>query len=319
MLKNKNYTPNLTLSILIPSFNDERYIKECLDSILSNKSNDFEVILNDDHSDDDTLKIAQSYNDSRLTCFLPNKKLGTVKNMKTCCEIAKGRYIFIVGSDDYITSEGIDNIIPKLIDEEGEGIVTAPMRCFSDIDNTTIDIQSSPDHISKIFLDLNKADSKNLLFYSNHDELIHAFFPRKIMKKVFGLASGSGNTVFFYWVLILFHKSKITCTNEIFLNKRYLKKSKRVAWNSEYNKSSLANPLQYIRKALKDLYNTFFEYKVLKDTILFLKLLLLPIKQIEKKGGFHGLTSKETEQYHLGTLPSLILSPFFEVYKIFKK
>ena len=71
---------NLSLSILIPSYNDELYIQECLDSILSNNSNDFEVILNDDHSDDNTLKIAKSYNDPRLKCYLPKKKLGTVKN-----------------------------------------------------------------------------------------------------------------------------------------------------------------------------------------------------------------------------------------------
>ena len=315
-MNNNLSTKTPTLSILIPSFNDETYIKECLDSILSNSSQDFEVILNDDCSDDNTLKIANSYEDSRLICNIPSEKLGTVKNWKTCCEMAKGRYIFIVGSDDYISDRGIDNILPYL---KGNSIITAPMRCFSDIDNTTIEIQSTREMISKIFLDLDKAESKNLLFFSNHDELVHNFFPRELMQKVFTLASGSGNTVFFYWVLILFHKSKIICTEDTFLNKRYLKKSKRIAWNAEYHKVSLRNPFKYINKSFKDLYNTFIVYKVLKDLSLFFRILLLPIRQIEKGGGLHGLTRKKTKYYHLGTLPSLLLSPFFEVYKIIKK
>ena len=309
-------TKKPTLSILIPSYNDENYIKECLDSILSNVSQDFEVILNDDCSDDNTLKIARSYSDSRLSCNLADRKLGTVENWKACCDLAKGHYIYIIGSDDYISPGGIDGIIPKLT---GNCILTAPMRCFIDADNTTRDIQSSPEMISKIFLDPSKADGKNLLLFSNHDELVHNFFPREIMKRVYGLAPDSGNTVFFYWVLLLFHGSKVVCTEEIFLNKRYLKKSKRVAWNAEYHDVSLRNPFKYVKKAAKDLYNTFFVFKVLKDFGLFLRILILPIKQIERGGGFHGLTRKKVAHYHLGTLPTLLLSPFFEVFRSIKK
>jgi hypothetical protein len=132
--------------------------------------------------------------------------------------------------------------------------------------------------------------------------------------------SGSGNTGFFLLgFLILFHKSKIICTEDIFLNKRYLKKSNRVAWNSEYHKTSLKNPMKYVNKAIKDVYNTFIVLKVLKDINIFLRILLLPIRQTEKGGGFHGLTRQNISFYHLGTLPTLILSPFYELYKLIKK
>ena len=315
-MNNNLSNTNPTLSILIPSYNDENYIKECLDSILSNISNDFEVILNDDWSDDRTLQIANSYDDSRLICRKASKKLGTVDNWKICCKLARGSYIYIVGSDDYISPQGIDKILPKL---DGNSIVTAPMRCFVDKDNSTMEIQSTPELISKIFLNTDKAEGGNLLLFSNHDELVHNFFPRKNMKLVFDFASGSGNTVFFYWVLILFHKSKIICTEDIFLNKRYLKKSNRVAWNSEYHKTSLKNPMKYVNKAIKDVHNTFIVLKVLKDIKIFLRILLLPIRQTEKGGGFHGLTRKNISFYHLGTLPTLILSPFYELYKLIKK
>jgi len=193
------------------------------------------------------------------------------------------------------------------------------MRCFIDSSNKTRDIQATPEMISKIFLDLGKADGKNLLLYSNHDELVHSFFPRQILERVYGLAPDSGNTVFFYWVLLLFHRSKIICLEDIFLHKRYLKTSKRVAWNHEYHEVGFKNPFKYVKKAAKDVYNTLVVYRVSKDLGLFLRILLLPIKQIEKGGGFHGLTRKNAPQYHLGTLPSLLLSPFFEIYKLLKK
>jgi glycosyltransferase involved in cell wall biosynthesis len=316
MNKENKHNKELVLSILIPSFNDEDYIKQCLESILMNISEEFEVILNDDCSDDKTLEIANSFNDPRLKCNLAHTKLGTVDNWKKCCHLAKGKYIYIVGSDDYISPYGIDKIIPLL---DGTSIVTAPINCFSDTDNKTLDMQSTQEMITKIFLNLSEAEGKNLLLYSNHDELVHNFFPRHMMYRVFDLASGSGNTVFFYWVLLLFNKSKIVCSRDIFLNKRYLKRSKRETWNSEYHTVSIKNPLKYITKSIKDLYNTIHVLRISKDYILFLKILLLPIRQIEKKGGFHGLTNKNSSFYHLGTLPSFLLSPFFEIYKFFKK
>ena len=166
-----------------------------MESILSNSSEDFEVILNDDCSDDDTLAIARTYScDPRLTCNLADRKLGTVENWKACCRMARGNYIYIVGSDDYISTGGIDRVIPELT---GDCIVTAPMRCFLDVTNATRDVQATPEMVSKIFLDLGRADGNNLLLYSNHDELVHNFFPRKAMSRVFGLAPDSGNTVFF--------------------------------------------------------------------------------------------------------------------------
>ena len=141
MNKENKHNKELVLSILIPSFNDEDYIKQCLESILMNISEEFEVILNDDCSDDKTLEIANSFNDPRLKCNLAHTKLGTVDNWKECCHLAKGKYIYIVGSDDYISPYGIDKIIPLL---DGTSIVTAPINCFSDTDNKTLDMHVSP-------------------------------------------------------------------------------------------------------------------------------------------------------------------------------
>ena len=75
---------NIKLSILVPSFNDSNYIEECLNSILKSNSFDFEIIVCDDCSDEDTLKIINKFNDSRLRVFESQQRLGATDNYKRC-------------------------------------------------------------------------------------------------------------------------------------------------------------------------------------------------------------------------------------------
>ena len=64
----------LKITIVTAVYNGEKYIKEQLDSILSQLSDNDEVIISDDHSTDDTIKIIESYNDQRIKVFMNNKE-----------------------------------------------------------------------------------------------------------------------------------------------------------------------------------------------------------------------------------------------------
>jgi len=61
----------IRLSILIPVFNESHYIDECITSILQNKSRNFEIIVSDNHSTDDTATRLRRYNDERLKVIQP--------------------------------------------------------------------------------------------------------------------------------------------------------------------------------------------------------------------------------------------------------
>ena len=68
---NQNNKPPIKLSVLVPSFNDVHYIKECMDSILVCKSEEIEIIVCDDGSTDDSLKLIKE----RFPHAIKNKKL----------------------------------------------------------------------------------------------------------------------------------------------------------------------------------------------------------------------------------------------------
>ena len=91
------------LSILIPVFNAEIFLRECLDSILAQTFPDFEAILINDGSTDNSLKIMQSYaeKDSRFK-ILDKPNSGYGDSLNQALKITRGDYIGIVEPDDFI-------------------------------------------------------------------------------------------------------------------------------------------------------------------------------------------------------------------------
>ncbi|MBR4269492.1 MAG: glycosyltransferase [Prevotella sp.] len=91
------------LSIIIPVYNAEKYLRECIDSVLKqNDFDDFELICVDDGSTDSSLEILNSYSDSRLRILTQrNQGAGVARNKGI--DIAQGDYIMFLDSDDYMT------------------------------------------------------------------------------------------------------------------------------------------------------------------------------------------------------------------------
>lgn len=94
-------TPNISISIIIPCYNAAKYIKETLDSILQQTFKDFEVILIDDGSKDDTASIIQSYQDARIR-FYQQANQGQCKASNYGLSLAQGKYIKFIDADDII-------------------------------------------------------------------------------------------------------------------------------------------------------------------------------------------------------------------------
>ena len=95
------------ISIIIPVYNVEKYLRECLDSCVNQTLADIEIICVDDCSTDNSYKILEEYQqkDSRIKIFRQkeNKKQGTARNKGL--EVATGEYIWFVDSDDYIDTK----------------------------------------------------------------------------------------------------------------------------------------------------------------------------------------------------------------------
>lgn len=92
---------NPTLSVIMSVYNDEEYVAEAIDSVLSQTYKDFEFIIVDDGSTDTTSKILESYEskDSRIK-VLYQKNQGLTKSLNNAIKIAQGSYIARMDSDD---------------------------------------------------------------------------------------------------------------------------------------------------------------------------------------------------------------------------
>ena len=104
------------LTIVIPVYNAEKYINECLDSIVTQNRNDIEVILVDDGSSDKSLVICKEYAQKYgYMTVLTQKNTGSSSVGRNIGILkAKGKYIWFVDSDDFIASNSLELIISKL-------------------------------------------------------------------------------------------------------------------------------------------------------------------------------------------------------------
>lgn len=118
------------VSVIVPVYNMDAYLKETLDSILSSDYSNFEVIIMDDGSTDNSLKIAQDYasHDSRVKVYSqPNAGACAARNH--AISLAQGEYILPVDSDNTITQQFISNAV-KTISSDSDIKVVCPRADF---------------------------------------------------------------------------------------------------------------------------------------------------------------------------------------------
>lgn len=124
-------------SIVMATYNGEKYIKEQIDSILSNMNESDELIISDDGSTDTTIEIIKSYQDHRFR-LLEGPKKGVKQNFANGISNAKGEYIFLADQDDIWLNGKID-ILLNIFDERNCSLVIHDCIVTDDNLNTVID------------------------------------------------------------------------------------------------------------------------------------------------------------------------------------
>lgn len=95
------------ISVCMATYNGEKFIKQQLDSILKQLSEEDELIISDDGSTDRTLDIVNSYSDNRIKVFYNDGKCYT-KNFENALRNSKGEYVFLADQDDVWKDNKID-------------------------------------------------------------------------------------------------------------------------------------------------------------------------------------------------------------------
>lgn len=163
------------ISVCIPTYNGEKYIKEQLDSILCQLSLDDEIIISDDSSTDKTLEIIKERKDSRII-ILQGKFHSPIFNLENALKKAKGDFIFTADQDDVWLKDRVKKTL-ACFEKSSANMVL----CNAMIVNEKL-------QFSKKFFKENKNPLKSPIFFNNliHNNFLGCClcFDRKILSKV---------------------------------------------------------------------------------------------------------------------------------------
>lgn len=106
----KTYMPDL-VSVVMPAYNTGKYIKDSIESVLVQTYQNWELLIIDDASTDNTADVIASFNDSRIKYFKNEKNLGGALSRNRALREAKGKWIAFLDSDDIWLPEKLERQI----------------------------------------------------------------------------------------------------------------------------------------------------------------------------------------------------------------
>lgn len=124
------------ISVLIPTCNYGRYLSQAIDSVLTQTFEDYELIICDDASTDNSAEVIQRYagRDRRIRYELHASRLGMVENWNHCLQLARGDYVKFLFGDDLLASNDALRRMSALLDEHPEATLVAAPRLLVDAD-----------------------------------------------------------------------------------------------------------------------------------------------------------------------------------------
>jgi glycosyltransferase involved in cell wall biosynthesis len=96
----RNVPMEPVVSVILPVYNGEKYLRLAVDSILAQSLFEWELVIIDDGSTDTSPKILESYTDPRIKVFTNSQNMGVAKSLNRAIELSKGKYIARMDSDD---------------------------------------------------------------------------------------------------------------------------------------------------------------------------------------------------------------------------
>lgn len=214
-------------SLIIPAYNVEKYIKKCLDSVLNQTYNNYEIIIINDGSTDNTSKILESYKSNKKIKIInqENKGLSSARNMGV--SNAKGDYILFIDSDDFIEKELLETLNKTIKDED---LIRFQIRT---LDETNKIIK---EYKEETFNNLNGIEAFNKLSKYNLVELAvcYAYKKETFLKNNYRFEEKTYHEDFGLIPYIIISSKKVTSINYIGYN--YLQRKNSIMNNTEYEK-----------------------------------------------------------------------------------
>lgn len=144
--------PEPLVSVLMTSYNREKYIGEAIESVLNSTYKNFELIIVDDASQDKTVQIAKSFEskDQRITVYVNKVNISQFPNRNKAAKYAKGKYLKYLDSDDTIFNWGLEYCVDLM-----EKYPAAGIGIFKAQNNVNEPFLNSEEAINKHFFQHN--------------------------------------------------------------------------------------------------------------------------------------------------------------------
>jgi len=286
---------------------------------MTNESDQFEIIISDNHSSDQTLNIINNFDDKRIMCVQPTAKISPFENYWFTYSHATGNYVFFVGGDDYFEPRIIDNIINDLKDNR---VFIGEMNSFSDRTKKSKYVRNKKEWLEKHLFN-GKDFFSNYLSQINHDEIMLSFIPRHFLetpRKLIGIS----NEHLYPWIAFTIFSDQNIANNvgyisKIVFHKRYDKKHSVGNYTKDMYAGLFSNFL--FVSCVGSIYNSFVVFSVSKSWMKLAKLLFLNRsheRPTNLKGGFMGQGKLGAKSWSFGPVITLLLSPFLDTYRISK-
>ncbi len=235
------------VSVLVPIYNAEKYIQRCLDSIINQTYENIEIILIEDGSKDNSLKIIKEYKkkDKRIKIF-PIENNGVADARNKAVENATGEFLTFVDSDDFIEKDYIETLYTNLKKYNAD---IAVCNCINIIEET-----GEKSHKSfgiNTVKEYNKIEAVESLFYYNF--LRHSPWGKLYKKEVW-------NNIRFplgknYEDLAILYKLFLNSNKVIYIPEEkynYIIRQGSIVHN-EIRKSDIEAIIEYSQKILEDI------------------------------------------------------------------
>ena len=288
----KNHHP--AVSVIIPVYNAEKYLYECLNCVINQTLKDIEIICVNDGSTDKSLFILEEYKqkDNRLI-FLNQKNKGAGAARNAGLNIAKGEYLSFLDADDYFDYTMLEKAYNKAI-ENNTDIVIFNTQNFDNNTKKYIDApwRFNKDHFPHVF-PFSYKDMPKGIFNAFNQEAWNKIFKRDfinfngiLFQEIMG-----GDDIFFVWSAMIC-AGKIDIVDEVLLYYRT-----GLSTNQESNNDKAPLNFYYAFKYLKEYLKEAGKYDEIKEDLKsrFMSVALYILSSLKNSDNFYFLYNKLRE------------------------
>lgn len=268
-------------SLIVPVYNTEKYIEKCLNSILSQSYKNYEIIVINDGSTDDSEKILEQYKTNKKIKIIKQKNKGLSDARNEGLNHISGDYILFIDSDDFIEPKLLETLNNNIEDEDLIRFQTQTVNDNYDI------IEKYPE---QEFKNLNGKDAFKMLITFNYVEnaWLYAYKKDYFISSKYKFISGMYHEDYGLTPLVIIKSNKIKSINYIGYN--YLIRTGSIMNNNDYEKTiKKAKDTLAQYKNIVNLDNDIYYKSFLANTVL-LKLSTLKgkaykeyLKEIKKE------------------------------------